>query len=78
MLGAGMVLIPGFPLVRMILWSQVLNGVLLPVILIFTLMLINRSDLMGEWTNSKFFNLVAYLTVGAMIVLSLALAWMSL
>jgi Mn2+/Fe2+ NRAMP family transporter len=76
--GAGMVLIPGFPLVRMILWSQVLNGVLLPVILIFTLMLINRSDLMGEWTNSKFFNAVAYLTVGSMIVLSLTLAWMSL
>ncbi len=76
--GAGMVLIPGFPLVRMILWSQVLNGVLLPVILIFTLRLINRSDLMGEWTNSRFFNIVAYVTVGAMIVLSLALAWMSL
>ena len=75
--GAGMVLIPGFPLVRMILWSQVLNGILLPVILIFTLRLINRSDLMGEWTNSRFFNVVAYGTVGAMIVLSLALAWLS-
>ena len=76
--GGGIVLIPGFPLVRLILFSQVLNGVLLPVILIFTLILINRSDLMGEWTNSKFFNLVAYATVGAMIVLSLTLAWMSI
>jgi Mn2+/Fe2+ NRAMP family transporter len=76
--GGGIVLIPDFPLVRMILFSQVLNGVLLPVILIFTLILINRSDLMGEWTNSKFFNLVAYSTVGAMIVLSLTLAWMSI
>ncbi len=76
--GAGMVLIPGFPLVRMILWSQVLNGVLLPVILIFTLMLINRSDLMGEWTNSRLFNAIAYTTVAAMVVLSMALAWMSI
>jgi Mn2+/Fe2+ NRAMP family transporter len=76
--GGGMILIPGFPLVRMILWSQVLNGVLLPVILIFTLMLVNRTDLMGEWTNSRFFNVVACATAAVMIVLSLALAWMSI
>src|SRR5664280_3754542 len=47
--GAGVVLIPGFPLVRMILLSQVLNGVLLPFVLIFMILLINRQDLMGEW-----------------------------
>jgi Mn2+/Fe2+ NRAMP family transporter len=46
--GAGMTLIPGFPLVRMILLSQVLNGILLPVILVFTVLLINREDLMGR------------------------------
>jgi len=76
--GGGIVLIPGFPLVRLILVSQVLNGILLPVILIFTLMLINRKDLMREWTNSGLYNLVAYGTAGVMIVLSLALAWFSL
>lgn len=76
-IGAGLVLLPGLPLVRMILFSQVLNGILLPVILIFTLMLVNRSDLMGEWTNSRFYNAVAWVTVAAMIVLSLLLAWMS-
>ena len=40
--GAGVVLIPDFPLVRMILLSQVLNGVLLPFVLIFMVLLINR------------------------------------
>ena len=76
--GAGITLIPHFPLVRLILWSQVLNGILLPVILIFTVKLINREDLMGEWTSSRLYNAIAYVTVGAMIALSLALAWMSL
>ncbi|HSG99173.1 MAG TPA: divalent metal cation transporter, partial [candidate division Zixibacteria bacterium] len=76
--GGGLVLIPGLPLVRMILWSQVLNGVLLPVILIFTLMLVNRKDLMNEWTNSTLYNIVAWVTVVVMIALSLTLAWMSL
>lgn len=75
--GGGLVLIPEFPLVRMILLSQVLNGVLLPVILIFTLMLVNRKDLMGRWTNSGIYNVIAYLTAAVMIGLSLALAWMS-
>jgi Mn2+/Fe2+ NRAMP family transporter len=66
-LSAGLVLIPGLPLVRMILLSQVLNGILLPVILIFILILVNRRDLMGEWVNSGFYNTVAYLTVGSMV-----------
>ncbi len=76
--GAGMTLIPGFPLVRMILLSQVLNGVLLPVILVFTLLLINREDLMGEWKSSRAYNALAYVIVATMVVLSLTLAWMSI
>jgi Mn2+/Fe2+ NRAMP family transporter len=42
----------------MILLSQVLNGVLLPFVLIFMILLINRKDLMGEWVNPRWFNLV--------------------
>ena len=76
--GTGLVLIPGVPLVRMILLSQVLNGVLLPVILIFTLQLINRKDLMGKWVNSAVYNAIAWSTVAVMIVLSLALAVLSI
>jgi Mn2+/Fe2+ NRAMP family transporter len=76
--GAGLVLIPGFPLVRMILLSQVLNGFLLPVILIFILVLVNRRDLMGEWVNSTFYNAVSYATVILMVVLSVTLAVLSI
>jgi NRAMP (natural resistance-associated macrophage protein)-like metal ion transporter len=76
--GAGVILIPGFPLVRMILLSQVLNGALLPFILIFMIKLINKHDLMGEWTNSRWFNAIAWTTVVVMIGLTLALVGISI
>jgi len=71
--GAGTILIPGFPLVKMILLSQVLNGMLLPFVLIFMLRLINKRELMGEWTNSRSANMAAWITVVVMIGLTLAL-----
>ena len=71
--GAGVILIPKFPLVQMILLSQVLNGILLPFVLIFMVLLINKVDIMGEWTNSRTFNLVSWATVVIMIGLPLAL-----
>ncbi|HZT32350.1 MAG TPA: divalent metal cation transporter [Bryobacteraceae bacterium] len=76
--GAGVVLIPQFPLVRMILLSQVLNGVLLPFVLIFMILLINKRDLMQEWTNSRGYNLASWITVVVMIGLTLALVGISL
>ena len=75
--GGGVILIPGFPLVRMILLSQVLNGALLPFVLIFMVLLINKRDLMGEWTNSRAANLVSWVTVVIMIGLTLALVGIS-
>ena len=71
--GSAVLLIPGFPLVRMILLSQVLNGVLLPFVLIFMVLLINRRDLMGEWVNPRWFNFATWVTVAVMIGLTLAL-----
>src|ERR1035438_1394712 len=71
--GAGVVLIPKFPLIQMILLSQVLNGILLPFVLIFMVLLINKVDIMGEWTNSRSFNIVSWATVVIMIGLTLAL-----
>jgi Mn2+/Fe2+ NRAMP family transporter len=76
-LGAGLVLWPGFPLVRIILLSQVLNGVLLPVILILILKLANRRDLMGDYVNSPFYNLIACSTVAVMIGLSLSVVFLA-
>ncbi|MGP8245885.1 MAG: NRAMP family divalent metal transporter [Bryobacteraceae bacterium] len=71
--GAGVVLVPNFPLVRMILLSQVLNGALLPVVLIFMVLLINRKDLMGEWINPPWYNLVSWISVAIVVGLTLAL-----
>jgi Mn2+/Fe2+ NRAMP family transporter len=74
-LGAGVVLIPNFPLVKVIILSQVLNGVLLPVIMIFMLKLINKYELMGEHTNSRWFNWVAWTTAVIVTGLSLVMMW---
>jgi NRAMP (natural resistance-associated macrophage protein)-like metal ion transporter len=76
-LGAGSVLAPGFPLVKMILLSQVLNGVVLPFVLIFMTLLINKPKLMHEWTNSRFYNIVAWTSVALMIGIVLALVALS-
>jgi len=76
--GAGVVLLPDFPLVKMILLSQVINGILLPLVLIFMVLLVNRGELMGEWTNSRGANIVSWVTVVVMIGLALALAGTSL
>jgi NRAMP (natural resistance-associated macrophage protein)-like metal ion transporter len=76
--GAGVILIPNFPLIRMILLSQVLNGALLPFVLIYMVLLINKKDLMGIWTNPRWFNMVAWITVVVMIGLTLALVGITL
>ncbi len=52
-------------------WSQVLNGVMLPFVLIFMLMLINNRDLMGDYVNHWGYNLISWVTVVIMIVLTL-------
>lgn len=74
-LGAGIVLTPNFPLVKVIILSQVLNGVLLPIVLIFMLRLINKHELMGKYTNSHWFNVVSWLTAIIVIGLSLVMLW---
>ncbi|WP_158945520.1 Nramp family divalent metal transporter [Granulicella sp. S190] len=76
--GAAIVLIPNFPLVKFSILSQVLNGVLLPVILIFMLKLINKHELMGKYTNSRWFNAIAWITVIIVTALSLILVWNTL
>jgi len=63
-IGAAVVILPGAPLLAIIFYSQVLNGVLLPVVLVLMLLLINNKRLMGAWTNGPFFNVVAWATVG--------------
>jgi Mn2+/Fe2+ NRAMP family transporter len=73
-LGAGVILIPGLPLLRIILGSQVVNGMVLPFVLVFMLLLINKKELMGEYVNSRLMNLIAWSTAGISIILSVILA----
>ncbi len=61
--GAAIVLWPGAPLLGISFWTQVLNGVLLPVVLVLMLLLVNNRRLMGTWTNGVLFNAIAWATV---------------
>jgi Mn2+/Fe2+ NRAMP family transporter len=73
LVGGGIVLIPNVPLWKIFIFSQVGNGVWLPVVVIFILLLVNRKDLMGEYTNTLSFNIVAWVTAIFMIVLTFVL-----
>ena len=77
-IGAGVILIPHFPLIRIMLFSQALNAVLLSFVLIFILFLVNKRDLMGEWINPRWFNLVSWVSVVMIIGLTLAYMGISL
>jgi NRAMP (natural resistance-associated macrophage protein)-like metal ion transporter len=72
-LGAGLVLWPNLPLISIMFISQVVNGIVLPVILVFMLILINNKKIMGEHTNGTGFNILAWLTVVILIALSIVL-----
>jgi NRAMP (natural resistance-associated macrophage protein)-like metal ion transporter len=72
-IGAGVVILPGAPLLAIIFYSQVLNGMLLPIVLVLMLLLINNKRLMGSWTNGPAFNVIAWATaiiVGALTIVS--------
>jgi len=69
------VLIPGAPLVFLMVLSAVVNGLLLPFVLVFAILLINNEKLMGDYTNSKFYNYIAWGTVAS--VIGLTIAWVT-
>ncbi len=67
------VLIPGLPLLTIMVLSQVLNGALLPIILIFVVKVTNDRLVMGEHVNSRIFNIIATVTTAGLIVMTLLL-----
>ena len=77
-IGAAVVLLPGLPLIQVIVATQLLNGVLLPIVLIFVLRLVNDSDLMGKHTNGRVFNILSYATTAILIGLTVALLGFSI
>jgi NRAMP (natural resistance-associated macrophage protein)-like metal ion transporter len=68
-----LVLIPGAPLITLMVLSSVLNGLILPFVLVYALRLSNNPKIMGKYTNSRFFNIVAWATVVTIIVLTVAM-----
>lgn len=77
-IGAGIIMIPRINLIKVMILSQASNAVFLPFVLIFMLILINDKHLMGDYRNSKFFNIVAWTTVVIVIALTLAFAIISI
>jgi Mn2+/Fe2+ NRAMP family transporter len=73
--GGAVILIPGLPLVKITVFSQVVNGAVLPFVLIFMLLLINKKELMGEYVNKPTFNIIAWATTAIMIGLTVLLVY---
>ncbi len=71
--GAAIAVIPGLPLIRVLLVTQVINGLLLPIILFAILRLVNDRDLMGTYVNGLLYNIGAWLTTIIVTLLSLLL-----
>lgn len=77
-LGAGIILLPDIPLIAIMFYSQVINGILLPVILIAMLLLINDRRIMGKYVNGPVMNIISWLTVIVLMFISCALVVSSL
>src|SRR5437870_94760 len=73
--GGGLILLPHLPLIKIQLYSQALNGVAIAPVLIFMLLLVNKKDLMGDYVNSKLYNLVAWGLTAVMVMLSVPFIW---
>jgi len=71
--GAIIILFPDAPLLTIMVLSQVINGSLLPLVLVFMLMLVNNKKLMGEYVNGKLFNVIAWTTTVIMSILTVLL-----
>lgn len=76
--GALIVLLPKLSLIFVMLVSQEVNGILLPFILVFMILLVNNKRIMGQYVNTRFYNVIAWFTVAALIVLTAVLVVASL
>ena len=72
-IGAGIILIPNAPLILITLWSQVANGILLPVVLVCMILIVNNKEVMGKYVNKPRNNIIGWGTVLILIVLSITL-----
>jgi Mn2+/Fe2+ NRAMP family transporter len=73
LIAVGIILLPNAPLIAITIWTQVLNAVLLPVVLICMMLIINKPEIMGEYTNKRYQNVIGWATSIILILLSGAL-----
>ena len=73
LIGGTVALVPGIPQIKLLLFTQTVNGVLLPIILIARLSLVNNREIMGEYRNSIWLNIAAAATTIVISLLSLLL-----
>ncbi len=76
-IAAGIILLPNAPLIQISLWSQVLNGLLLPVVLVCMILLVNKKEIMGKYVNKTLNNIIGWATILVLIGLSLTLLVMT-
>jgi len=69
-ISAGIILLPNAPLIAISIWSQVLNGMLLPVVLICMILLVNNKKIMGNYVNKPVNNLIGWISIVILIALS--------
>jgi Mn2+/Fe2+ NRAMP family transporter len=72
-IGMGIILIPNAPLIKITLWSQIINGLLLPVVLVCMILLVSDKKIMGEYTIKPLNKLISWITVVILVLLSLFL-----
>ena len=77
-LSGGIILLPNAPLILISLWSQVINGMLLPVVLVCMILLVNNKKIMGQYVNKPINNIISWVTIIALIGLSLTLLFLKL
>lgn len=77
-IGAGVIMLPGVPLIKIMFLSQTVNGILLPIVLVIMLRLVNDRELMGAYVNSRRMNAVTWATVAILILLTVMLLATSL
>jgi len=75
-IGAAIILIPNAPLIAISLWTQVINGMLLPVVLVCMILLVNNKKIMGKYVNKPINNIIGWGAVTVLVVLSLVLLLM--
>ena len=70
LIGAGIILIPNAPLIAITIWTQVLNAILLPVVLVCMMLIVNNKEIMEQYTNNKPQNIIGWATTIVLIILS--------